>query len=148
MKIRNIYLNKKVPVISVAIALLCIIITFISQLVPSTYMAFTFSFPVKYPWQLITYIFLQGIPGDLMPPDLPYSSMEITMGHLGYNLLLILPFGIFAEKVIGSNRFLTLFGATWIVNLIVNIIMGMIYTKDGDTFAVSGASLMHRRVND
>lgn len=140
MKIRNIYLNKKVPVISIAIALLCVVITLISQLVPSTFMAFTFSFPVEYPWQLITYIFLQGIPGDLMPPDLPYSSMEITIGHLGYNLLLILPFGIFAEKVIGSKRFLTLFGATWIVNLIVNIIMGMIYTKDGGTFAVSGAS--------
>lgn len=140
MKIRNIYLNKKVPVISIAIALLCVVITLISQLVPSTFMAFTFSFPVEYPWQLITYIFLQGIPGDLMPPDLPYSSMEITIGHLGYNLLLILPFGIFAEKVIGSKRFLTLFGATWIVNLIVNIIMGMIYTKDGGAFAVSGAS--------
>ncbi len=140
MKIRNIYLDKKVPVISIAIALLCIIITLISQLVPSTYMAFTFTYPVKYPWQLITYIFLQGIPGELIPPDLPYSSMEITIGHLGYNLLLILPFGIFVEKVIGSKRFLALFTAAGTVNVIMNFIMGMIFTKDGDSFAVSGAS--------
>jgi membrane associated rhomboid family serine protease len=140
MKIRNIYLNKKVPVISIAIALLCIVITLISQLVSSTYMAFTFSYPVRYPWQLITYIFLQGIPGELLPPDFAYSAMELTIGHLGYNLMLILPFGILVEKVIGSKRFLALFTATWIADVIVNFIMGMIFTKDGDSFAVSGAS--------
>ena len=126
--------------ISIAIALLCMIITLISQLVPSTYLAFTFSYPVKYPWQLLTYVFLQGIPGELLPPDFPYSSMELTIGHLGYNLLLILPFGILVEKVIGSKRFLALFASTWIVDVILDFIMGVIYTKDGDSFAVSGAS--------
>ena len=140
MKIKNIYLNKKTPVISIAIALLCVIITLISQLVPSTYMAFTFSYPVKYPGQLLTYVFLQGIPGELLPPDFPYSSMELTIGHLGYNLLLILPFGILVEKVIGIKRFLALFASTWIVDVILNFIMVVIYTKDGDSFAVSGAS--------
>lgn len=140
MKIRDIYLSKNVPVISIAIALLCIIITLISQLVPSTYMAFTFTYPVKYPWQLLTYVFLQGIPAELVPADLPYSSMEITIGHLGYNLMLILPFGIFVEKVIGSKWFLAQFTAVWIINVIVNFIMGMIFTKGGDSFAVSGAS--------
>ena len=98
MKIKNIYLNKKTPVISIAIALLCVIITLISQLVPSTYMAFTFSYPVKYPWQLLTYVFLQGIPGELLPPDFPYSSMELTIGHLGYNLLLILPLEFLSKR--------------------------------------------------
>ena len=140
MKIRDIYLSKKLPVISIAIALLCIIITLISQLILSTYMAFTFTYPVRYPWQLITYIFLQGIPGELLPPDFPYSSMELTIGHLGYNQLLILPFGILVEKIIGSKRFLALFASTWIVDVTVNFIMGMIYTEDGDSFAVSGAS--------
>ena len=66
--------------------------------------------------------------------------MELTIGHLGYNLLLILPFGILVEKVIGSKRFLALFASTWIVDVTVNFIMGMIYTEDGDSFAVSGAS--------
>lgn len=140
MKIKNIYLNKKTPVISIAIALLCVIITLISQLVPSTYMAFTFSYPVKYPWQLLTYIFLQGIPVELLPPDFPYSAMELTIGHLGYNLMLILPFGILVEKVIGSKRFLGLFTSAWIVDVILNFIMGVICTKDGESFAVSGAS--------
>lgn len=140
MNIRDIYLNKKVPAASIAMALLCIIITLISQLVPSTYIAFAYTYPVRYLWQLITYIFLQGVPGELLPPDFPYSSMELTIGHLGYNLLLILPFGILVEKVIGSKRFLALFASTWIVDVILNFIMGVIYTKDGDSFAVSGAS--------
>ncbi len=140
MKIKNIYLNKKTPVISIAIALLCVIITLISQLVPSTYMALTFTYPVRYPWQLITYIFLQGVPGELLPPDFPYSSMELTIGHLGYNLLLLLPFGVLVEKVIGSKRFLALFASAWTVDAILNFIMGVIYTKDGESFAVSGAS--------
>ncbi len=140
MKIKNIYLNKKTPVISIAIALLCVIVTLISQLVPSTYMALTFTYPVRYPWQLITYIFLQGVPGELLPPDFPYSSMELTIGHLGYNLLLLLPFGVLVEKVIGSKRFLALFASAWIVDAILNFIMGVIYTKDGESFAVSGAS--------
>ena len=140
MKIKNIYLNKKTPVISIAIALLCVIITLISQLVPSTYMAFTFSYPVKYPWQLLTYIFLQGIPVELLPPDFPYSAMDLTIGHLAYNLMLIIPFGILVEKVIGSKRLLALFASSWIVDVILNFIMGAIYTKEGDTFSVSGAS--------
>ena len=140
MKIRNVYLNKKVPVISITIALLCVIITLISQLVPSTYMVFTFSYPVKYLWQLLSYIFLQGIPGELIPPDFPYSAMELTIGHLAYNLMLIIPFGILVEKVIGSKRLLALFASSWIVDVILNFIMGAIYTKEGDTFAVSGAS--------
>ena len=140
MKIRNVYLNKKVPVISITIALLCVIITLISQLVPSTYMVFTFSYPVKYPWQLLSYIFMQGIPGELIPPDFPYSAMELTIGHLAYNLMLIIPFGILVEKVIGSKRLLALFASSWIVDVILNFIMGAIYTKEGDTFAVSGAS--------
>ena len=66
MNIRDIYLNKKVPAASIAMALLCIIITLISQLVPSTYIAFAFTYPVRYLWQLITYIFLQGVPGELV----------------------------------------------------------------------------------
>ena len=140
MKIRNVYLNKKVPVISITIALLCVIITLISQLVPSTYMVFTFSYPVKYLWQLLSYIFLQGTPGELIPPDFPYSAMELTIGHLAYNLMLIIPFGILVEKVIGSKRLLALFASSWIVDVILNFIMGAIYTKEGDTFAVSGAS--------
>ena len=140
MKIRDIYLNKKVPVVSITIALLCIIITMISQLIPSTYIAMKLMYPVQYPWQLITYIFLQGAPQEMIPEGAQFTAMQLTIGHLGYNFLLILPFGFLVEKVIGSKKFLALFVASWIVDVIATLIMGYFYTRNGDLFGVSGAS--------
>ena len=40
MKIRNIYFKKGIPFFCLTIAALCIIVTLISQLIVSTYMAF------------------------------------------------------------------------------------------------------------
>ena len=140
MKIRDIYLNKKVPVVSITIALLCIIVTVISQLIPSTFMAFAFVYPVQYPWQLITYVFLQGIPQNMMPEGAQYSSMHLTIGQLGFNLLLILPFGILVEKVIGSKKFMLLSAASWLANVVTSLIMGYIITREGAQFGVVGAS--------
>ncbi len=140
MKIRNIYLGKQIPVICTTLSVLCIAVTLISQIIPSTYLAFAFTFPVKYPWQLITHIFLQGIPTDLLPPELPYSSMEITAGHLGYNLLLIIPFGILVEKVIRSKKFLALNAGAWAANMTANLILGIVNTRAGGTIVAAGAS--------
>ena len=140
MKIRNIYFGKGIPAVCLAITVLCIIVTLISQFVPSTYMAFKFMYPIEYPWQIITYIFLQGVPQELIPPDYPYSAMELTIGHLGFNLLLLLPFGILVEKIIGTKKMLALFAASWVADVIAILIMGAIYTKDGEQFGVSGAS--------
>lgn len=140
MKIRNIYLGKGIPFFCIAMTVLCIAVTLISQLIPSTYMAFRFVYPMKYPWQTVSYIFLQGIPGELLPANYPYSSMQLTIGHLGYNLLLVIPFGVLAEKIIGTKKMLILFGTACILDLIANLIMGAIYTKDGDMFSIAGAS--------
>ena len=140
MKIRNIYFGKRIPFFCIAVTVLCIVVTLISQLIPSTFMSLCFTYPVKYPWQVITYIFLQGIPQDLMPEGLPYSSMELTIGHLGYNLLLILPFGILVEKIIGTKKMLILFAMAWATNVVVNLILGVISIKLGGEMAASGAS--------
>lgn len=140
MKIRNIYLGKGIPFVCLAITALCIIITLISQLIPSTYIAFTFMYPIDYPWQIFTYVFLQGIPQEMLPPDFPYSSMELTIGHLGFNLLLIMPFGILVEKIIRSKKMLILIAASWVADLIANLIMGAVLKEDGEPFCVSGAS--------
>ena len=140
MKIRNIYLGKGIPFFCIAMTVLCIAVTLISQLIPSTYMAFRFVYPMKYPWQAVSYIFLQGIPKDLLPANYPYTSMQLTLGHMGYNLLLVIPFGVLAEKIIGTKKMLILFGTACILDLIANLIMGAIYTKDGDMFSIAGAS--------
>ena len=71
MKIRNIYFKKGIPFFCLTIAALCIIVTLISQLIVSTYMAFLLVYPIKYPWQVITHIFLQGAPQALIPPEYP-----------------------------------------------------------------------------
>ena len=140
MKIRNIYLGKGIPFFCIAMTVLCIAVTLVSQMIPSTYEAFRFAYPLKYPWQAVSYIFLQGVPKDLLPADYPYSSMQLTIGHLGYNLLLVLPFGILVEKIVGTKKMLVLFATACIADLIANLIMGAIYTRGGDTFGVAGAS--------
>ena len=142
MKIRNIYFGKRKPFFCIAVTVLCIVVTLISQLIPSTYEAFRFMYPVKYPWQAISYIFLQGVPQELLPEGFQYSAMQLTIGHLGYNLLLILPFGILVEKIIGTKKMLILFATTCIADLIANLIMGAIYTRGGDTYGCAGASGM------
>ena len=140
MKIRNIYFGKRIPFFCIAVTVLCFAVTLISQLIPSTYEAFRFMYPVRYPWQVISYIFLQGIPKELMPEELPYSAMELTIGQLGYNLLLVLPFGILVEKIIGTKKMLVLFAMTSVLDLIANLIMGAVYTKTGIVYGCSGAS--------
>ena len=141
MKIRDIYKTKRIPVVSISIMLLCVIITSISQLIPSMYMKFVFTYPVSYPWQFFTYVFLQGAPQELIPPDLGYSALELTIGHLGFNLLLILPFGILVEKVIGSRRMLLMVSAAWLIDAIALVIMGNVYpVSEGEIFSCAGAS--------
>ena len=142
MKIRNIYLGKGIPFFCIAVTLLCIIVTLISQLIPSTYFAFAF-FPLKYPWQIITWIFLHGAPQELLPPDSPYTAMQLTVGHLGYNLLLLLPFGILIEKILGTKKMLVLFAVSWVTDVIAMLIMGAINTyilKEGEMAGGAGAS--------
>ena len=108
MKIKDIYLEKRFPIVSVTIALLCLAVTIISQLIPSTYIVFAFTYPVKYPWQLISYVFLHGIAQEFLPADFPYDPMSFAIGHVLFNLLLLLPFGILCEKIIGSTKFFLL----------------------------------------
>lgn len=127
MKIRNIYFGKGIPFFCIAVVLLCIIVTLISQLIPSTFLVFAF-FPLKYPWKIITWIFLHGAPQDLLPPDAPYSAIDLTIGHLGYNLLLILPFGILVEKILGTKKMLVLFAVSWAADTIAFLIIGAVYT--------------------
>ena len=140
MKIRDIYFSKGLCIVSLAIAFLCILITTIAQLIPSAYMTFVFTYPLKYPWQLITYVFLHGYIAELIPPELPYNPMQLTIGHLIYNLLLVIPFGVLIEKVIKSKRLLLLSITAWLINVTFSIILAIVNTPEGETTMVAGAS--------
>ena len=140
MKIRDIYFGKGLCIVSLMIASLCIAITIISQLNPNMYMTFVFSYPIKYPWQLLTYVFLHGYTPELLPPDFPYSPMQLTVGHLIYNLFLVLSFGVLIEKVIKSRRLLGLSVTAWLANVTFAIVSAMIITPKGETTMAAGAS--------
>ena len=140
MKIRDIYLRKPFPTVSVIIAMLCIGITLISFLIPSLLRSFAFVYPLKNPWQLITYMFEHYTPQEQIPPELGYSSMRLSIGHLGFNLLLVLPFGIMVEKVLGAKRFLILSIAAWLADITTIYIVCSVLIPEGKDCVVKGAS--------
>ncbi len=140
MKIRDIYLRKPFPAVSVTIGALCIGITLISILIPSLVTSLAFVYPLKNPWQLLTYLFEHYTPQDQIPPEFGFNSMELSFGQLAYNLLLVIPFGIMAEKVIGSKRFLILSVAAWLADITTIYIVCAASTPEGDVSIVKGAS--------
>lgn len=131
MKIRDIYFNKRKCFVSLIIASLCIVVTVISFIFPDMYTSLAYAYPIKYPWQLLTGVFLHGS---------PVLSTAGSIGHLLFNLLLVLPFGIMVEKVIGSKKFLigTLF--FWIINLIAFYVGAYFTISSGDNLYGAGIS--------
>ena len=95
MKIKDIYSKKGNCTISVILAFLCVAVTSVSMLFPETYQNIAYAYPLKYPWQICSGIFLHG------SPELPIIG---SIGHLIFNLLLVIPFGIMVEKVIGTKK--------------------------------------------
>ena len=131
MKIKDIYLKKGNYMVSVVIAAVCVIITIISMLIPSTYHAFAYAYPIRYPWQICSGIFLHG------SPELP---MVGSIGHLLFNLLLVIPFGIMIEKIIGSKKFAIMSITFWIVNAVTFYIIAMVVTPKGEIAYGAGIS--------
>ena len=131
MKIKDIYHKRGNCAVSIVIAILCVVVTLISFLVPKTYQAIAYTYPIKYPWQICTGVFLHGA---------PYLPMAYSIGHLIFNLLLVIPFGIMIEKILGSKRFALMSLVLWIVNAITFYIIAFIITPQGETASAAGIS--------
>lgn len=131
MKIKDIYLSKNKCVVSIVIAILCICVTTVSFIIPSTYTALAYSYPIKYPWQIISGLFLHGS---------PELSTIGCVGHLIFNLLLVLPFGIMIEKILGSKRFLIVSLILWVVNIATFYVLAITSTPAGETSYGAGIS--------
>ncbi len=131
MKIRDIYLKKGNCTVSIIIATLCIVVTLISMLFPDTYQAIAYAYPIKYPWQICSGIFLHG------SPELPMAG---SIGHLIFNLFLVIPFGIMIEKIFGSKRFVIMSIVLWVVNAITFYIIAITVTPKGETAYGAGIS--------
>ena len=108
MKIKDIYMNKQKCVVSLCIAVLCIAITLVSFVFPDKYNALAYAYPMRYPWQIFSGLFLHGAPN---------LSQVGSVGHLLFNLFLVLPFGVMIEKILGSKRFLSGTICFWCTNI-------------------------------
>ena len=131
MKIKDIYLIKGNYVVSVIIAALCVTVTAVSMFFSETYEALAYAYPIQYPWQICSGIFLHGS---------PELTMAGSIGHLIFNLMLIVPFGIMIEKILGSKRFLIMSVVLWLVNAITFYIIAIIVTPKGETAYGAGIS--------
>lgn len=131
MKIKDIYHKRGTCTVSMVIATLCVAVTLISFFVPNTYQAIAYAYPIKYPWQIATGVFLHGA------PNLPMAG---SIGHLIFNLLLIVPFGIMIEKILGSKRFALMSLVLWIVNAITFYMIALVITPQGETAYGAGIS--------
>ena len=131
MKIKDIYHKRGNYAVSIVIAILCVVVTLISLFIPSTYQAIAYTYPIEYPWQVCTGIFLHGAPN---------SPIKEIIGHLIFNLLLVIPFGIMLEKILGSKRFALMSLVLWIVNAITFYIIAFIITPQGESASAAGIS--------
>lgn len=131
MKIKEIYSSKEKSIVSIVMAVLCVCVTAISFIIPSTYTALAYAYPLKYPWQIFTGLFLHGS---------PELSTVGCIGHLLFNLLLVLPFGIMIEKILGSKRFLIGTLGMWCVNVVTFFVLAIIKTPEGETAYGAGIS--------
>lgn len=131
LRIRDIYCKKGNYAVSFSFAALCVLVTAISMLAPDTYPAFAYAYPIKYPWQICTGIFLHGA------PNLPMAG---SIGHLVFNLLLVVPFGMMMEKILGSKRFALMTLVIWIVNAVTFYVIAFVVTPQGETAYGAGIS--------
>ena len=131
MKIKDIYHKRGNYAVSIVIAILCVVVTLISLFIPSTYQAIAYTYPIEYPWQVCTGIFLHGAPN---------SPIKEIIGQLIFDLLLVIPFGIILEKILGSKRFALMSLVLWIVNAITFYIIAFIITPQGESASAAGIS--------
>ena len=131
LRIKDIYLKNGNFIVSVVTALLCIAVTIVSFVFPDTYHAIAYAYPIKYPWQICSGIFLHGS---------PELNTVASIGHLIFNLLLVIPFGLMVEKILGSKKFLLMSIFLWIVNAITFFIIAFAVTPKGETAYGAGIS--------
>ena len=70
-------------------------------------------------------------------PNLPLAG---SIGHLIFNLLLDILFGIMIEKILGSKRFALMSLLLWMINAITFYVIAVVITPQGETAYGAGIS--------
>ena len=132
MKIKELF--KKVKgnnLITIVLSISCIIMIGITINNTEKYNLFSFCYPIEHIWQYFTGIFVHGIPN---------ISYAFSIGHLCFNLVMLVFWGLLVEKIIGDKAFSILVIITWIFNSLAIQIYGRLFIPIGETGRGAGIS--------
>lgn len=132
MKIRDVFFKSyKNFIVSILLGITCLIVITMTVNDVNKYNMFSLCFPVEYPWQYFSGIFVHGT---------PQFPIVASIAHLLFNMLLIIPFGILVEKVVGSNRFSLITIISWIVQAIAFYMIASMITPENEIARGAGIS--------
>ncbi len=132
MKLKNIFVKSKGNAfVSLTLAITCVIVILMTLSSESVYNMFSTCYPADFWWQYASGMFVHGTPqlGNLG-----------SILHLGFNLLMIIPFGLLCEKVIGSNKFSLATLSFWILQSVGILAAVAAMTPEGEKARAAGIS--------
>jgi membrane associated rhomboid family serine protease len=136
MKIKDIlYKSKGNYLVTILLAITCLIVILMTINNVDRYNMFTFCYPANYnyPWQYFSGVFVHGT------PEFPVAA---SIGHLIFNLMVVIPFGLLIEKIIGDNRFSVVTLISWGIQALGFYIIAPIITPINETARGAGISLI------
>lgn len=132
MKIKELFKKvKENNLITIVLSISCIIMMGITINNTEKYNLFSFCYPIEHIWQYFTGIFVHGIPN---------ISYAFSIGHLCFNLVMLVFWGLLVEKIIGDKAFSILVIITWIINSLAIQIYGRLFIPIGETGRGAGIS--------
>lgn len=132
MKIKDLLCKSKGNYfVTTLLTITCLLVTMMTINDVVKFNMFSLCYPLEYPWQLFSGVFVHGTPD---------SPMELVVGHIGFILALLILFGLLIEKVMGSNRFSIITLIAWGVQAIVFVIISITIVPEGETGRGAGFS--------
>lgn len=132
MRIKDVFCKSRGNyLVSLLLGITCIMVIVMTINDVDKYNIFSFCFPAEYPWQHFSGIFVHGT---------PQAPVVISIAHLLFNLMLLFPFGILIEKIVGSNRFSVITLASWIVQAVAFYVTASAITPESETARGAGIS--------
>lgn len=132
MKIKDILCKSKGNCfVALLLSITCLIVFLMIVNDVNRYNMFSFCYPTEYVWQYISGIFVHGT------PQFPVAA---SIGHLVFNLMLLIPFGLLIERIVGENRFSAITLVMWGIQAIAFYVFALIITPKNETIRGAGIS--------
>lgn len=128
LRLSDIYKKKGFPLVTLILTILCLVVSIATYLYPIIYHFLTLCENHFKSWQLISCLFVHN-----------ESPRPLLLIQLFVNLLGLIPFGIFTEKILGKLRALCIFVIEWLVTIGVYFI----FQQDSSVFAAGISSVVY-----